>query len=712
MTFYFSVVLPLPLEQKFTYKSEEDLSLGSLVQVRFSNRLMYGVLWEKTIPFEKALSIQNVFEDIVFSQEFRHFIQKMAAYTLTPLGKILKLILPNAPTQAACKQSIYEGVFTLKSATKHQRSQKILSTDSALSLQEWKKISGYPLKTLKEWVQSDLLIPYQTDSADSCSQKSPHSFQTLEKILLSPDQEHVITDFERYRTQNKERAFLLQGVTGSGKTEVALKMAEIIWKKDQQVLILVPEIVLRNQWISRISKYFDISIGVWHSGSAQKNQVFYDIVKEKNPVIIGARSALFLPYPNLGLIIIDEEHENAYRQEDHVLYHGRDMAVLRAHCQKIPIVLLSATPCLETLLNVQQGQYQRSSLSKRHQNAAMPTVSLIDLRGQKPEGWISKTLQSAVEATLQRSEQSLIFLNRRGYASLLICYRCSYRASCPHCSVWLAVHDYKKSGRLMCHYCGYTEEMPQCCPVCQAEQISTFGIGVEQLYEELQQKFPTARLGILSSDSSSAQMFETLQQMKQREIDILLGTQMIAKGHHFPLLTCVGVVDADFALSDLDLRSEERMHQLLLQVMGRAGREAHKGHMYIQTFQPEHEFFKRFQHSEAFFEYESKKRKENQFPPFFKLAGLIISSPQSQEVQQAAMILQKHKLKHPDVLVLGPAPAALSPLKAQYRWRFLLKTSKEKAYFLQPFIQQWLKRCPPFSKNIRITIDIDPYFFL
>ena len=435
-------------------------------------------------------------------------------------------------------------------------------------------------------------------------------------------------------------------------------------------------------------------------------------------VIVGARSALFLPYTNLGLMVIDESHDHSFKQEDAVNYQGRDMAIVRAKIEHIPLILSTATPDLETMVNVEDGKYDCVKLASRYANACLPDIKILDLKKDKPQkgewgvSWLAPTLVNALNENLERGEQSVLFLNRRGYAPLLICRDCGHRMQCPSCSAWLTEH--KNAHKLMCHHCGYVEEIPEFCPHCGSKEgLTACGPGVERVAEEVKHRFPQAKTEILSSDNAGSftAVSQIIARMERREIDILVGTQIIAKGHHFPDLTLVGIVDADLGLMGSDLRASEQTYQLLSQVSGRAGRGDKKGTVYLQTLYPENNVLKALLNNDrdSFMNFEKKSRQLLGYPPYGKLAALIISGSDKYLTGAVAAEFGKTAPHTDYVSVLGPAPATLFLLRDKYRYRLMLKTTKN--INIQQVLAQWLKMVKVPS-TVKVEVDIDPYSFM
>jgi primosomal protein N' (replication factor Y) (superfamily II helicase) len=482
------------------------------------------------------------------------------------------------------------------------------------------------------------------------------------------------------------------------------------------VLVLLPEIALSAQWLTRFAERFGAAPAQWHSdlGHAERRDTWRGVADAQISLVVGARSALFLPFPDLGLIIVDEEQDASFKQEDGVVYHARDMAVVRASLEKLPIVLVSATPSLETTVNVEQHRYERLHLPARHGAAVLPDIRLLDLCRHKPERqrFLAPPLVEALGETLAAGEQAMLFLNRRGYAPLTLCRSCGFRLQCPNCTAWLVEHRFH--GRLQCHHCGHGEPLPPLCPNCgAAASFAACGPGVERLAEEVTLRFPKARLAVMASDTliGPRAAAELVESVASHAIDVLIGTQVVAKGHHFPLLTLVGVVDADLGLSGGDLRAAERTFQLLHQVAGRAGRAERPGVVYLQTYMPEHPVMRALvaDDRDRFLAAEAEARRAQGWPPFGRLAALIIAAPDDESADRVAQAYARAAPHMPGVEVLGPAPAPLAVLRGRHRRRFLLKAKRE--VNIQAVLRQWLAKVK-VPTNVRVQVDIDPYSFL
>ncbi len=749
------VVVPTPLWQEFTYLAPKNLPIGAVVLVSFGARLMWGVLWKEVAPCphtpKKPLKTiisgleLSAFQSFILSPSLMQWMTSMARYLVCPLGLIVKMTLPPAIKYA--EMVLYTKIPTAETPTEKssavagcnhvasadgvddggpgmdcetiQHSALLLAqsfTESPMvnsytgTVRQWASKLDLSLAKVRSLVQKKELIGCQSPALPL----SPIPIRSSEPLTLNAEQTEALD--QTLSGLSQWPCVLLEGVTGSGKTEVLLALSQSFWDTGKQVLVLLPEIMLSYPWCKRVKKYFDMPVTLWHSAMSprMRQEGFENIVTGQTRLIIGARSALALPYADLGLIIVDEEHEMSYKQSDTLLYHGRDMAVLRGASQKIPVVLASATPSMETRMNVLQNRYGHVRLHNRYGGAQLPTFSCIDMRPHPPKenAWISPLLRKSIQETLDKGEQTLLFLNRRGYACLWMCYQCGYRAACHQCSAWMTVHE--KPAQLLCHYCGYAVPIPDACPGCHDQSgVLLMGPGIERIAKEVATVFPTARTCLLSSDhvGSTQDMTDILDRIARKEIDILIGTQLIAKGYHFPYLTCIGIVDTDFALNDMDFRASERLFQLLYQVAGRAGREHRPGQVFLQTMQPDYPLFQYLRHYnwDDFVQQELEKRRLLDCPPMTRMTAVIVSHAKQWEVEKIATALQKSCPHHPDIHVFGPAPAPLNPLRGRYRWRFLLKTKPRAPVYA--FLKQWL-HTTDWPRGVGIDIDRDPYSLL
>jgi primosomal protein N' (replication factor Y) len=509
---------------------------------------------------------------------------------------------------------------------------------------------------------------------------------------------------------------LLDGVTGSGKTEVYFEAVAENIRRGRQTLILMPEIALTAGFLDRFSARFGVRPAEWHSQlpPRRRARTWEALAANEVPVIVGARSALFLPYADLGLIVVDEEHDPAYKQEDGAHYHARDMAVVRGSIAKFPVVLASATPSVESEVNARRGRYRRIHLPERFGGAHLPQIEAIDMRTEAPPRgrFISPKLAEAVQHVLERREQALLFLNRRGYAPLTLCRACGFRLHCPNCDAWLVDHRFKR--RLVCHHCGFNTPPPAVCPQCHAsESFTAVGPGVERLEQEAAELFPASRILVLSSDlvDTIERLRSELDDVAQGRFDIVIGTQLVAKGHHFPKLNLVGIVDADLGLGNGDPRAAERTFQLLHQVTGRAGREQGRGVGFLQTHQPDHPVMQALilGDREAFYKYEIESRERSGYPPFGRLAALIVSAADKHAAEAFGRALVAHAPTDEAVRVLGPAEAPIAVVRGRYRFRLLLKSAR--AFDLSGYVRSWLDAAPKPKGNLQLEVDIDPMSF-
>ena len=510
---------------------------------------------------------------------------------------------------------------------------------------------------------------------------------------------------------------LLRGVTGSGKTEVYLEAVAECLRQGRQALVLLPEIALTAEFITRVEARFGAKPAEWHSGATmtERRRIWKMVGQGGCEVVVGARSALFLPYRDLGLIVVDEEHDTSYKQEDGVLYNARDMTVLRASLCSAQVILASATPSLESWVNAEAGKYRRLDLTARFGEAVMPEMRAIDMRSESlpSNRWISPSLQAAVNARIAKGEQALLFINRRGYAPVTICRACGHQIGCDHCDARMVEHRFQK--RLVCHQCGETKPVPEVCPECGAEdRLAAVGSGVERLSEEAQAIFPEAKIATLSSDmfGSARALKAQIAEIAEGDTDIVIGTQLVAKGHNFPRLTLVGVIDADLGLQGSDLRAAERTFQLMRQVAGRAGRAQARGTALLQTFQPEHPVIRAILSGdeEGFWTAEAAGRREAGVPPYGRMAGIILSSADAQEVFDFATELARRDgpVRAVGAQVFGPAPAPIARIRGRHRVRLLVKAPKGAA--LQAAVAQWVGQLKP-PGTLRLAVDIDPQSF-
>ncbi|WCR57882.1 replication restart helicase PriA [Wolbachia endosymbiont of Ctenocephalides felis wCfeJ] len=666
MTRTIDALLPLPIDQLFSYAVEENtkISVGDYVVVPFGKKRLIGIVWkygdkgDRELKFiEQKINLPSVRPKLIA------FAEWVAQYNLIPIGMFAKVIMG--------------GVL------------KVNQIDKLVCIEKDQEISEIGCQ----------LSPEQQIASDK---------------ITSNLNEYSVT--------------LLDGETGSGKTEVYLsviaKLVDTV--NDAQVLILLPEIILTSQLVNRIRSQISRNLAQWHSGLTPKTRRnnWLDIANGDVQIIIGARSALFLPYKNLKLIIVDEEHDSSFKQEQGIIYNARDMAIILAKIENIPIILSSATPLLETIHHVKNGNYNHAKLTRRFGGAELPLIRVVDMRNNKQ--WISDELFECIKQTIEKKQQVMLFLNRRGYAQLAVCKKCGYKISCLNCAVWLIYH--KKKNALLCHHCSYQLKLPEKCSNCQSEQsLSLYGVGIERLLEEMVKLIPNAKTAIISSDQKSVSNIIDL--VLKEEVNIIIGTQIIAKGHNFPKLTLVGVINADLSLENSDLRAAEKTYQLLHQVAGRSGRFNEKGTVIIQTNNPKSSIIKALQHQkrDTFYEIELESRRKAKMPPFSRLIALIVCGKDQIATQKAASKItsflhqqclntasslpfqcltpQSRKLE-----ILGPSPAAINFLNNRYRYRILLKIHNKHSLSVKKQLKYLIKNCD-LNSNIAVTVDVDPVSF-
>jgi primosomal protein N' (replication factor Y) len=716
------VLLPLPLADAYDYSVPEGLEVaaGHFVVVPLGKREMVGVVWGEgtgEVPAAKLRDIIGALPALPMADAMRRFVEWVAAYTLMPPGAVLRMAMSTPSALEAPKtELVYRpGPATddeaLKLTAARRRVLDQLKDGPAMPAAELAHLAGVGTSVVKTMAAIGLLEPVER----TVRRAFPQPDGTRDGPTLSEAQENAANGLVEKVRAHAFSATLLDGVPGSGKTEVYFEAIAAALAASRQVLVLLPEIALTAQWLKRFEDRFGAPPAPWHSGltSLERRETWRAIAEGRVGVVVGARSALFLPFANLGLIVVDEEHDGSFKQDEGVTYNARDMAVVRARLASAPIVLASATPSLESVVNVASGRYSALHLPARHGGHELATLSAIDLRRHAPARgrWLSPPVVEAMRKTLEAGEQTLLFLNRRGYAPLTICRACGHGLECPQCSAWLVEHRFRRT--LICHHCGHSEQPAHSCKYCGAvDQFAACGPGVERLAEEALELFPEARLELFTSDSlmNRDEAAAAIERMIAGEIDILIGTQMAAKGHHFPNLTLVAVVDADLGLKGGDLRAAERTFQLLYQVAGRAGREGRPGRALVQTHMPEHPVMQALVSGDRdrFVEVELADRAAAGMPPYGRLASLIISGPDPAAVDNVCAALGRRAPQQADVTVLGPSTAPLALLRGRHRRRFLLKTSRHIA--VQPLLHTWLERIG-LPGSVRLQVDVDPYSF-
>jgi primosomal protein N' (replication factor Y) (superfamily II helicase) len=722
-TLIVDVLVPVALDQAYSYRVPRGMELkaGDVVGVPLGPREVLAVVWAENANPDPRLHnrLKDVSEKLdvpPLKPELRSLVDWVANYTLSPRGMVLRMCLRMG--EHLGPERVRLGVRLIgeppqRLTPARRRLIEVLSDRLLHGKSDVAREAGVSASVIDGLVDEGTLATEAMPPPPAPPAPDPAYTQPE----FSRQQRTAVDAMRALAANGSFHVALLDGVTGSGKTEVYFEAIAEVIRRGKQSLILMPEIALTGQFLDRFARRFGVRPLEWHSEltprTRQRN--WAAISAGQAPVVIGARSALFLPYADLGLIIVDEEHDQAYKQEDGTHYHARDMAVVRAHIAKIPIVLASATPSVETEVNARRGRYQRIVLPSRFGGQHMPHIEAIDLRREQPARgrFISPRLAEQIRFAIERREQALLFLNRRGYAPLTLCRACGHRFACTICDAWLVDHRFRQ--RLVCHHCGFSMPRPPVCPNCQAEEsLVAVGPGVERLQEEAANLFPEVRTMVLSSDliTSIETMRSELNDIAEGRVDIIIGTQLVAKGHHFPRLNLVGVVDADLGLSNGDPRAAERTWQLLNQVIGRAGRDQGRGVGYLQTHQPEHPVMKALVacDREAFYASEIEARERTLYPPFGRLASLIVSAGDRPTAEGFARRLVATAPRDDRVQLLGPAEAPLAVIKGRYRFRLLLKSAR--GFDLSDYVRQWLAAAPKTKGNLKLEVDVDPQSFL
>ncbi len=721
-----SVLAAVPIGQPYDYAVPAGMALsaGDIVRIPFGKREVTGVVWPAadTAPSDKKVKLKAVlhrYDVPPLGVAQMEFVSWIARYTLSDLGSVLKLMLsPPEVLEDARENTVYtlgHIAADAKLSAPRQRVVAALQSGASLTAGALCEAARCTPSVLQGMGQAGQLVKSVMQAPAPASNIDPDH----QHVTFSDAQGEAARELEKRVAAKAFAPVLLDGVTGSGKTEVYFAAVAQAMREGRQALILLPEISLSAQFTRRIEQRFGVTPALWHSEvtPAQKRATWQGVAHGHTQIVLGARSALFLPFADLGCIVVDEEHDASYKQEDGVMYNARDMAVVRANMAGCPVVLVSATPSLESMTNAQGGKYTYLHLPTRHAGATLPAMQVVDLRKDKPSSqkFLSAALVTALRENLEKGEQSLLFLNRRGYAPLTLCRTCGHRFQCPSCSAWLVEHRRFKS--LQCHHCGYNQKLPPACPSCgDEENLVACGPGVERIYEEAVEYFPDARVQILASDmvGTPAQLHAMIEQVEAREIDIVIGTQMIAKGHHFPGLTLVGVVDADLGLAGGDLRAGERTFQVLHQVAGRAGRAKDAGRVLIQTVMPDQAVIRALaaHDRDAFLRVEGIERQRAAMPPYGRLAAVIVSGEDENQLLLACRAMAQQASRTDDIRVLGPASAPLAFLRGRHRQRFLVKASgmAARGLAIQHYVQDWLSRVK-LPRTIDIKVDIDPQSF-
>lgn len=717
-------VVTTALDRMLDYLAPEGgCSAGDFVQVPLGPRQVLGVVWgpgDGTFDAARLRSVTRVLPEAEpMAAPMRSFLEKAAQYTLTPLAMMLRLATraPGLGEPPATRRILRRSGHEPERLTDARaRVFDILDEygDPGFTPAELAHLAGVSSGVVKGLVTAGALVETEAPKDAPYPLLDP----TRAGHELSPAQAEAAARLRDGMASGRYGTTLLKGVTGSGKTEVYLEAVAECLAQGRQALVLLPEIALTAEFLNRVEKRFGARPAEWHSGATQteRRRLWRAVSLGEAGLVVGARSALFLPFRDLGLIVVDEEHDTSYKQEEGVLYNARDMAVLRASLTSAQVVLASATPSLESWANVEAGKYARIDLGARFGTAELPEMRAIDMRDEDVPSnrWISPTLAAAVTARVEAGEQALLFLNRRGYAPLTVCRACGHQIGCDHCDARMVEHRFQK--RLVCHQCGETKPIPTACPSCGVEgKLAPVGPGVERLAEEVEALFPGRRIAVLSSDlfGSARALKARIEAIAAGEADIIIGTQLVAKGHNFPLLTLVGVIDTDLGLKGSDLRAAERTFQLMRQVAGRAGRTGDRqGVALLQTFQPEHPVIRAILagDEESFWRAEASERRAAGVPPYGRMAGIILSSPDVAQVFDfgAELARRDQPLRRIGAQVYGPAPAPVARVRGRHRVRLLVKA--DKAAPIQAAVSEWVSQLR-VPNNLRLTVDIDPQSF-
>ncbi|MFC0590633.1 primosomal protein N' [Novosphingobium aquiterrae] len=694
--------------------------IGSVVLAPLGPRQVLGIVWEAErlpgaeVPDAKLRPILEVLPVPPFPAPLRRLIEWTADYYCAPMNGVARMALGS---MAALRGGGSTTEYRLSGLEpKRMTPQRAAALDALhgeqASIRELAELASVSDGVLRGMLGAGLLEPVTVD----LDRPYPRARPDHAAPDLSEDQQAAADRFVVAVQDAAFAPFLLDGVTGSGKTECYFEAVAEAIRQNRQVLVLLPEIALTQNFLRRFEARFGTPPVLWHSSlkQSERRRAWRAIVSGEAQVVVGARSALFMPYRQLGLIVVDEAHEVSFKQDDGVRYNARDVAVIRARFEKIPVILASATPALESLQLAEAGVYEKIDLPARFGGAELPAIDIVDLRSEVPERghWLAPRLVAEMRARLERGEQSLLFLNRRGYAPLTLCRHCGYRFQCPNCSAWLVEH--RLSRRLACHHCGHETPVPEECPECHTgDCLVACGPGVERIADEVAELLPEARLALVTSDTLNTpeKIGAFVAAAEGGAIDVIIGTQLVTKGYHFPELTLVGVVDADLGLEGGDLRAGERTYQQIAQVAGRAGRGEKPGAVLIQTRHPEAAVIAALAAGDrdAFYAAEAEARKDAGAPPFGRWAAIIVSSETEAEAREAARAIGGARPNLPDVMVLGPAPAPLALLRGRYRYRLLINARRTAQ--VQDVIRDWLGKLD-FPQGVRVAVDIDPYSFV
>ena len=726
------VLIPNVVNTGYDYRLNAPADIGTFVECRVMNRAYVGVVWglsDSKLPPEKIKSVVRVL-DATMPVTTLQWISRMSDWTLMTPGAVLKLILniPDAFTPPRVEQ-LYSFNFdaTAKMTTARQAvADAFASNDNEpMSASDIVNIAHVSPAVVRGMTKNNTLVVADSRAFEN-ENRFVHAYHDMGNVTLNDEQSAAATQISDAMSHGGFSVFLLDGITGSGKTQVYFDSALRAYNAGKSVLLMMPEIALTAQFMSRFESRFGAPPVVWHSNltAARRRDIWRGVLRGEIRVVVGTRSALFLPWQDLGLIVVDEEHDSSYKQEDMGNYHARDMAILRASIEKIPVVLASATPSAETLENVANGKYTGLKLTSRFGGATLPEIETIDLRENQPTtyqvpnseektevaGALSEPLCNAISDTLNNKQQVMLFINRRGFAPIVQCRKCGWTATCSECSVGMTYH--KRIGKLLCHMCGRTEPMLDVCPNCGGP-VTTRGGGIERVQEEIVSRFPNAQTALVSSDTiaSRESLERIVSKMESGEIDIVIGTQILAKGHHFPNLTLVGVVDADMGLFGTDFRAAEHTFQQLFQVAGRAGRGAFPGRVLLQTYQPDHPVLRAIcaGNRDEFMRADMENRRAAKMPPYGQLIAVVVEGARENILQKYCADLAAAAPNINGGRIMGPVPAQIYQVRNWYRMRFLV--SGDVRAKLQPIGAAWLARVKQ-PTNIRVKIDVNPVNFM
>ena len=711
----------------YDYRLSSPAQIGTFVSVTVMNRPCIGVVWgpgDSDLPPARIKTTSAVHAARLAVTDLQ-WISQMSAWTLMPLGLVLRLIvnIPDAFLPPRMESLyLFNGVDGVRMTQNRIAVMDAFASNDNLPMttSDIQNIAHVSASVVRTMISNGTLVP--AGGRPCTPPQTSYEYTDSGNIILNRAQRTAADSIGDAISSGGFSVHLLDGITGSGKTQVYFDSAWRAYCRGSSVLLMMPEIALTAQFMSRFASRFGAPPVIWHSNltAARRRQIWHGVLSGEIRMVVGTRSALFLPWQNLGLIVVDEEHDTSYKQEDMGNYHARDMAILRAKIAGFPVVLASATPAAETLENVACGKYRQLRLTSRFGGAQLPAITTIDLRENRPEpytvsgteqtGFLSPPLCDAIAQNLSLGHQTMLFINRRGFAPIVQCKKCGWTATCPDCSVGMTYH--KRVGKLLCHMCGRTSPLMRDCPACGAD-VTMRGVGLEKIQQEVNIRFPSARTDLVSSDIITSRMAleRLVNKMESGETDIVIGTQILAKGHHFPNLTLVGVVDSDMGLFGTDFRAAEHTFQQLFQVAGRAGRGAHPGRVLLQTYQPEHPVLTAIcsHDRDTFMQTDMAGRRMAQMPPYGQLIAVIIECERESVLQKYCAALAAAAPKLTGGKIMGPIASQVYQIRNWYRMRFLVSGGRTAS--LQPVVTSWLSRVKT-PANTRVKIDVNPINFI